>query len=221
MIKHFLFLIFLIPTIVFGSECPNLYPNPTKPIISENTIELCYSFFVVHYNVNEKKSIFSSAIVSVNGKNIERSGTFKPDLRLKTIIRSSDYTHSGYDRGHLTPAGDADTDIEMSDTFFLTNIVPQAPLLNRTQWRNLESEIRNSLKRDTVIITGAIYRQWDLRTKYEQKYIGLNKIPVPYAIFKIVYNDVPVIWYAENIDNAFIKEISFSRLKTLTGIKFN
>lgn len=45
----------------------------------------------------------------------------------------NDYTNSGYDRGHMAPAGDAvASQAGMDETFLLTNIAPQiGPGFNR------------------------------------------------------------------------------------------
>lgn len=53
---------------------------------------------------------------------------FRPDSRLEPPFRSnlSDYSGSGYDRGHLAPAGDhKTTQANLTETFLLTNMAPQ------------------------------------------------------------------------------------------------
>ena len=52
---------------------------------------------------------------------------------------SRDYTHSGYDRGHL--ANDASFDYDMKivrKTYTMANIIPQAPMVNRKTWIKAE-----------------------------------------------------------------------------------
>lgn len=56
---------------------------------------------------------------------------------------SSDYTSSGFDRGHLCPSDDRDaTQEENDETFYMTNIIPQAPDCNREPWGDLEEYCR-------------------------------------------------------------------------------
>ena len=56
-----------------------------------------------------------------------------------TSLPSGWYPNTGFDRGHLCPSDDRDsTADENKTTFILTNIVPQAPTLNRQAWRLLE-----------------------------------------------------------------------------------
>ena len=54
-----------------------------------------------------------------------------------------DYTHSGYDRGHMAPNGDFnDTRENAIMTFFIANIWPQLPSVNRVDWLKTENETR-------------------------------------------------------------------------------
>ena len=47
-------------------------------------------------------------------------------------VKHSDYTNSGYDRGHLVRSNDRTINPEDNkSTFYLTNIIPQTPDLNR------------------------------------------------------------------------------------------
>lgn len=72
----------------------------------------------------------------------------------------------------------------MSDSFLLTNMIPQAPLLNRGLWADLEKQVREWAKeRGTVyVITGHIYRNKNL--------LGPNKVGIPDAVFKLVFDPV-------------------------------
>ena len=55
----------------------------------------------------------------------------------------NDYTHSGYDRGHMAPNADFnDTEQNAIMTFFIANIWPQTPAVNRDEWLKTENETR-------------------------------------------------------------------------------
>jgi DNA/RNA endonuclease G (NUC1) len=55
----------------------------------------------------------------------------------------SDYTNSGYDRGHMAPNGDFNNTTENAlATFFIANIWPQTPELNRVTWLATENKTR-------------------------------------------------------------------------------
>jgi len=54
-----------------------------------------------------------------------------------------DYTGSGYDRGHMAPNADFNDTYENAlSTFFIANIWPQNPNLNRVRWLRTENETR-------------------------------------------------------------------------------
>lgn len=216
MIRIFLLLLSVFVADAAYGACPHLYPN-NKTITKKNTSELCNSFYVVVYDYKLKAPLFSSALVKERTVDIPRVDDFRPDNRLLPSQRAelSDYKNSQFDRGHLTPAGDASTPEEMNDTFLLSNVVPEPARLNRIAWKKLETQIRRQTTTTTKIVTGAIY---DYTAQAQT--IGKNKIPVPTGLYKIVYFDVPVIWYADNKSDAVVREISQAELKKLTKINF-
>ena len=62
-------------------------------------------------------------------------------------VETADYRQSGYDRGHMCPAGDNKWSAEaMRQSFLLSNICPQAPNLNRGDWNELEQACRKWAK---------------------------------------------------------------------------
>ncbi len=61
----------------------------------------------------------------------ERSNRFRSDNDVLGCARLDDYRNSGYDRGHMAPAGDMKWSARaMDDSHLLTNIVPQNRRLN-------------------------------------------------------------------------------------------
>lgn len=96
-------------------------------------------------------------------------------------MKHSDYTNSGYDRGHLVRSEERTKTIEDNkSTFILTNIIPQTPDLNRGVWLNLEYYCEDLCKKDNkllYVIAGGINRT--------KNTIG-NQIVVPDSCFKIV-----------------------------------
>lgn len=58
-------------------------------------------------------------------------------------VQSTDYSGSGFDRGHHTPSADRTSSVaDNSATFFMTNMMPQAPNNNQGPWEELESYCR-------------------------------------------------------------------------------
>lgn len=75
---------------------------------------------------------------------------FKADESLPKYVKvyPQDYISSGYDRGHMAPAGDHMSSKESFDyTFFMTNMSPQLPEVNRRVWNYLEASIREAIPR--------------------------------------------------------------------------
>ena len=60
----------------------------------------------------------------------KRISSFKRDERVGGSPVHKDYTHSGFDRGHLKPAADSKSSGEcMAASFLMTNVAPQTPQL--------------------------------------------------------------------------------------------
>jgi endonuclease G, mitochondrial len=76
-----------------------------------------------------------------------RQDDFRPDSSLPTgwtRITPTDYTNSGFDRGHITSSEDRGVSVATnSATFLMTNMVPQAPDNNRGPWVYLENYCRD------------------------------------------------------------------------------
>ncbi len=75
-----------------------------------------------------------------------RQDDFRPDTTLPAgwyQVLDSDYTGSGYDRGHMCPSGDRTNSVpNNSATFLMTNIVPQLPANNQGPWNDFENYCR-------------------------------------------------------------------------------
>ncbi len=82
---------------------------------------------------------FSLSSITV-GSTAKRPTKFLADPRTANRVAHDDFTHSGYDRGHLAPNYAIGTRYgaeAQRETFYLSNIVPQSPNLNRIWWRLL------------------------------------------------------------------------------------
>lgn len=114
--------------------------------------------------------------------NVDRSNDFRPDTTLPTgwyQVRPSDYTSSGYDRGHLCPSGDRTRNAEdNSATFLMTNMVPQTPENNREVWRELEEYSRELVNqgKELYIIAGGAGSKGTLK----------GKVTVPAQTWKVI-----------------------------------
>jgi endonuclease G, mitochondrial len=153
------------PNLLFGNPS-NATTNPTN---SDNYL-LVKRSFVISYNNGRGTANWAAWRTTLNdlGESLPRPG-FEPDPSLPwgfTTIKPTDYSGSGYDRGHLVPSADRFGDPESNaETFHMTNIVPQAAALNQYPWEKLESYSRGIVRRgsDAYTIAGLYGNQRQLR----------------------------------------------------------
>lgn len=163
----------------------------------------------------------------VAGK-VKRTDEFLVDPDLPTRFQSEhrDYSGSSYDRGHMAPAGDMKWDEQaMQESFYMSNMCPQAPNLNKGDWRILEEQCRKWAQRYGMVyvVCGPIV---DERISQKKK-IGRNKVLVPDGFFKVVLklDDKPsaVGFIFPNDDcNAALADyaVSVDQVEAVTGIDF-
>jgi endonuclease G len=118
----------------------------------------------------------------------KRLSGFKSDPLLSNPVKSSDYNKSGYDRGHLAPAADmAYSRQAMRNSFYMSNISPQVPSLNRGVWKDLETKIRNAAIREGMlyVVTGPVF--------YGRNYkmMSNGRVAVPDGFYKVIYDITP------------------------------
>lgn len=118
-----------------------------------------------------------------------RATDFFPDPEVPSEHSASleDYKHPKYDRGHLAPAGDMQYSQEaMEHSFYLSNISPQHRAMNAGIWNDIEKFVRYSVnvERELYVITGPIFGE-------TPRTIGPNKLPIPEAYYKIIYDVTP------------------------------
>lgn len=95
-----------------------------------------------------------------------------------------DYRMSGFDRGHMCPAGDNKwSERAMDESFLLSNMCPQDASLNSGMWNALETDTRTAVAGQSAayVVAGPVWMSDDTRS------IGRNNVAVPAAFFKIVY----------------------------------
>ncbi|WP_226467195.1 DNA/RNA non-specific endonuclease [Luteimonas panaciterrae] len=124
----------------------------------------------------------------------------------------SSYTNSGYDRGHMMPAGDASTNTAQKETFSIANVVPQTPTLNRNKWRVIEETVRVVAKSygEAYIVTGPDFATMSTT-------INSGKVVVPTQTWKAVYvpeAQVAGAYWCENTGTPTCKLISINQLKS-------
>ncbi|MEO9209552.1 MAG: DNA/RNA non-specific endonuclease [Ginsengibacter sp.] len=102
---------------------------------------------------------------------------------------TSNYTNSGFDRGHQCPSDDRDlTSADNAATFLMTNIMPQAPKLNQITWVNLENYCRTLINagNELYIISGGYGTGGTGSNGGVTNTIASGKINVPAYFWKVV-----------------------------------
>lgn len=152
---------------------------------------LTYSGFHLAYNEEFEQAAWVAYVLTreeIESGSIERSDNFRADTSIVSGSATlADYRGSGFDRGHLAPAGDMKwSQLAMSQSFLMSNMSPQRPAFNRGIWKELETAVRNwALEKDSLyVITGPLFSQTD-------SLIGENGVGVPGYYFKVLVDLSP------------------------------
>ena len=142
------------------------------------------TYYTVCYSQEHRQALWTYhklTVSSINGKQ-KRTNNFRKNSKVADPVGPKDFSGSGYDRGHLVPAGDMKLNKKaMSETFFMTNMSPQNPTFNRGLWGSLEQKVRYWVKRDgeAVVVTAPVLENGLSRIK--------SGVSVPELYYKIVY----------------------------------
>ena len=187
-----------------------------------------YKGFTVFFN--RKTHMPNCVVYELTGKETRgrspRINNFEEDTSVAGCARPWDYTQSGYDRGHMAPAGDLKWDsTAMAESFRMTNVCPQRRSLNEGGWNRLEEKTREWARRDSAltIVAGPIIGN-------NSRYIGEkgHRIPVPERFFKIIlslYNGAPraiAFIYDNKSCNRSLRDYATSvdEIEAITGFDF-
>jgi endonuclease G len=112
-----------------------------------------------------------------------RQNDFRADTTLPAgwyQVQATDYSGSGFDRGHMCPSADrTNTVTNNSATFLMTNMVPQLPANNQGVWADLESYCRTLVSQgdELYIISGGVGTQY---------FIAGGHVAVPTQTWKVI-----------------------------------
>ncbi len=153
----------------------------------------------------------------------------RPYFEIDNAVKSGaahwrNYKQSGYDRGHLCPAGDRRFSKAAHDETFLTsNISPQEHQFNAGVWNRLEQKVRYWAKKydGVFVVTGGILKD-GLKT------IGEERVAVPNQFYKIVLDNTngnpKVLAFLMNHNDSDMPlykfVVSVDEVEKLTGIDF-
>jgi endonuclease G len=209
------------------TSCPENFPGGsapeyTNPKVAAKTRLLCNEGYAVGHSGVTRTPLWSAEYLTRQrleaGRGLPRVNAFRPDDRLPASERSElrDFERSGYDRGHMTPSGDAYSASSQSATFELSNMVPQDSENNRHLHNGIESAIRKETKRvgDLYVITGPIFEGTSLQALR-------GRVLIPTGLYKCLYyprNNQAGCYVERNAPGMDYSVASVREVEKMTGI---
>ncbi len=180
-IKSITAILTVLLSITTASSAQELLPASTTHQIVR------HSYYTLSYSEKDEQPewvYYELTPALMRGKQ-SRTDDYRPDSLVSTIsAQLDDYRGSGYDRGHLCPAGDMKLNFtSMSETFYLSNISPQEKEFNAGIWNTLEEMVRRwALTSGRLyVVTGGVLTQ-------NKGKIGLDGVSIPKYFYKIIYD---------------------------------
>lgn len=206
----------------FGADCTSDFFDGKPPVAAGAVLvdqTLCFDEFEVGYSDSTRTPLWSAENLTATqlSVHVPRKDAFHPELQLPPNDRAvvGDYSRTGYDKGHMTPADDESTSEAERQSFSLANMVPQDPKLNRGLWAHIERTVRALAERDgsVYVVTGPVFE--------DQSVLPDGRVRVPSETFKAIYDPSRKFagaYVTENVDNDVMREISIAALDKLTGL---
>lgn len=195
---------------------------------SSTTNELIkHTFYTLSYNEEFEQAEWVAYELKksyIKNNNFRRP-FFIEDVKVTTGSADwRNYKNSGYDKGHLCPAGDMEFAIDAyNDTFLTSNISPQLRDFNNGIWNRLEQKVRYwAVKYDGLyVITGGVLKE-------SSRTIGKDKVLVPKYFYKILldndegnYKMIAFLVPNEGSNKPLYSfVVSVDRVEEMTGIDF-
>ncbi|MEW9299363.1 DNA/RNA non-specific endonuclease [Acetobacter oryzifermentans] len=210
----------------YGKEtCSNLFFAGESPTLEgefgHGTV-LCNTAYAVMDSPVTKGPIWSAEYIVEENLEVaartKREGYFYPDARLPAGSRGelADWKHSGWDRGHLSPSGDFAGLAAQQESYALSNVVPQAPGLNRGAWEGIEAAVRGlaNAEGELYVVTGVLF-------SHERPSVGTDRVMIPSGMWKAVYDPIAegaAVYVCANTNQPDCKIVSLEVLSRWAGI---
>ena len=178
-----------------SSKKTQKFGNLEKVIASNSQPSQMVKYEGFSLSFNKKMHVPNWVVWELTGEEVAgtypRKDNFRGDDKVAGSAEKWDYSYSGYDRGHMAPAGDLKWSKKaMDESFYMTNMCPQAKSLNTGAWKRLEEKCRQWATIDgaIIIVCGPVL------TDPINEYIGDSRVAVPQRFFKAIlspYVDEP------------------------------
>lgn len=196
-----------------------------SPDLQDGSTFLKKTALSISYNPNHKQPdwVFYRLGADQLKNCVKRSGRFMPDPNLPAgeSAQLSDYSGSGFDKGHMSPAADNRwNDSAMKESFHLSNVSPQPPDFNQHIWARLEALVRawGMEEGGLWVATGPVLEEG-------LPSIGEGHVSTPHSYFKVLFNEAKrkaiAFLMPVNSDGGFQQyALSVSDLEQRTGLNF-
>lgn len=209
------------------AQCPQFFPGDPPLVPAAQALrELCFTSFAILHSGQAKTPVFVVQRLNrrmlVAAQKVSRNDRFHEEARLPSVERAklSDYRGSGFDRGHMAPAGDMHNDEAMAQSFSLANVVPQNAVHNQGAWNKVEQDTRKYILRakgDVYVFTGPVFAD-------RSQTIGEGRVAVPGYLYKVVYDATTgrswVHWHVNSAKAQAGTPISYKEFLRRTGLRF-
>jgi endonuclease G len=175
------------PSMVLGNPS-SASPDPSN----RNNFLMVKPYYALSYNESTGTPNWVSWCVTESDLGeAPRKDEFDEDRDLPANffhVTQQDYSRSGFDRGHMCPHSDRAANVEMSySTFIMTNIIPQAPNVNRKAWAQMEDYCRELVRHhDRLFITAGPIGEGGIGSEGRRNALANGRVTVPSACWKVV-----------------------------------
>ena len=198
--KKFFTLMGLFVSVNVYAACPNIEDSLSVQVMDKNdVVRICNDQYISYFSKEWKLPVaVVEKLERSDFKDVsERTNDFRLDPRIDYNYQISPkrYAKTGYDKGHLSASSNTSDVDTVSATYYMTNIVPQNPQLNRGTWKNMESfakDLRKSNYHARYVISGIMFDDCKVTRR--------KGLPVPDQMFKVVAHDrISTVFLIDNV----------------------
>lgn len=222
-----LFLLACLSTPIWAAtQCREQFAAGVAPTINNvklqsRTQEVCFqNYAVLHSGISRTPLYSAEHLTRANveeAKTLSRRDSFHPESSLPAGDRAelSDYSRSGYDRGHMSPNGDMPDRSAQAESFSLANMVPQVHANNAGIWAGIEGAARQMAMNEgeVYVVSGPAFLGDDLKR--------IGNVLVPTHLWKVLYSPAQKragAYVITNDNTRTYSSVTISDLEKMIGV---
>src|SRR5450830_757857 len=196
-------------------------PTITNLKLKPRTQEVCFeSYAVLNSGISRTPLYSAEHLTRANveaAKTLSRRDSFHPENSLPAQDRAelSDYSRSGYDRGHMSPNGDMSNRSAQAESFSLVNMVPQVHANNAGVWAGIEGAARQLAlsEGEVYVVSGPAFIGSNIQR--------IGNVLVPTHLWKVLYSPAQHragAYVITNDDTRTYSSVTVSDLEKMIGV---